>query len=51
MPFLFENIEDYTELLFPDKMLHTDFILRDLNDIIDPNPAIKSQRCRIKGVK
>ena len=34
MPFLFESIEDYTELLFPDKMLHTDFILQDLNDII-----------------
>ena len=34
MPFLFETIEDYTELLFPDKLLHTDSILRDLNDII-----------------
>ncbi len=34
MPFLFENIEDHTELLFPDKLLHTDSILRDLNGII-----------------
>jgi len=31
MPFLFEKIEDYTELLFPDRLLHTDSILRDLN--------------------
>ena len=35
MPFLFEPIEDCTELLFPDRLLHTDSILRDLNDIID----------------
>ncbi|MCL7414372.1 MAG: BREX-1 system adenine-specific DNA-methyltransferase PglX, partial [ANME-2 cluster archaeon] len=35
MPFLFENIEDHTELLFPDKLLHTDSILRDLNGIIE----------------
>lgn len=35
MPFLFEPIEDYTELLFPDKLLHTDSILEDLNGIID----------------
>ena len=34
MPFLFENIEDYTELLFPDRLLHTDSILGDLNGII-----------------
>ena len=34
MPFLFEHIEDYTELLFPGKLLHTDSILKDLNDII-----------------
>jgi hypothetical protein len=34
MPFLFETIEDYTELLFPGKLLHTDSILGDLNDII-----------------
>ena len=34
MPFLFENIEDHTELLFPDKLLHTDSILRDINTII-----------------
>ncbi len=35
MPFLFENIEDHTELLFPDKLLHTDSILRDINGIIE----------------
>ena len=34
MPFLFEPIEDYTELLFPGKLLHTDSILVDLNEII-----------------
>jgi len=34
MPFLFEPIEDYTELLFPGKLLHTDSILVDLNKII-----------------
>jgi len=34
MPFLFEPIEDYTELLFPGKLLHTDSILGDLNNII-----------------
>lgn len=34
MPFLFEKIEDYTELLFPGRMLHTDSILDDLNTII-----------------
>ncbi|GEM_PF-622643 len=34
MPFLFESIEDHTELLFPDKLLHTDSVLSDLNGII-----------------
>lgn len=34
MPFLFEKIEDYTELLFPDKLLHTGSVLNDLNSII-----------------
>ena len=34
MPFLFEKIEDYTELLFPDKLLHTGSVLHDLNLII-----------------
>ena len=34
MPFLFEPIEDYTELLFPGKLLHTDSILGNLNGII-----------------
>jgi len=34
MPFLFEKIDDYTELLFPDKLLHTDSMLNDLNNII-----------------
>jgi len=33
-PFLFEKIEDYTELLFPDKLLHTGSVLHDLNSII-----------------
>jgi type II restriction/modification system DNA methylase subunit YeeA len=36
MPFLFEEIEDYTELLFPEKLLHTGSVLHDLNSII-PN--------------
>ena len=35
MPFLFERIEDYTELLFPERLLHTDSIIHDLNDIIE----------------
>jgi len=35
MPFLFEVIEDYTELLFPWRMLHTDSVLGDLNAIIN----------------
>jgi hypothetical protein len=34
MPFLFEKIEDYTELLFPDRLLHTKSILGDLNGSI-----------------
>ncbi|AKB18572.1 BREX-1 system adenine-specific DNA-methyltransferase PglX [Methanosarcina sp. WWM596] len=34
MPFLFEEIENYTELLFPDKLLHTGSVLHDLNSII-----------------
>ncbi len=34
MPFLFEKIEDYTELLFPEKLLHTGSVLHDLNSII-----------------
>jgi len=34
MSFLFEKIEDYTELLFPDKLLHTGSVLHDLNSII-----------------
>ena len=34
MPFLFEAIEDYTELLFPDKLLRIDSILGVLNGII-----------------
>lgn len=34
MPFLFEKIEDYTELLFPGKLLHTGSVLHDLNSII-----------------
>lgn len=34
MPFLFEQIEDYTELLIPEYLLHTDSVLVELNDII-----------------
>lgn len=34
MPFLFENIKDYTELMFPEKLLRTDSILIDINTII-----------------
>jgi type II restriction/modification system DNA methylase subunit YeeA len=34
MPFLFEKIADYTELVFPDKLLRTDSILVDINSII-----------------
>jgi len=34
MPFLFEEIEDYTELLFPERLLHTKSIIKDLNDSI-----------------
>jgi len=35
MPFLFENIEDYSELLFPRRLLHTDSIIHKINDIIE----------------
>jgi type II restriction/modification system DNA methylase subunit YeeA len=34
MPFLFEHIEDYTELLIPEYLLHTDSVLVELNEII-----------------
>ncbi|MCA1916607.1 BREX-1 system adenine-specific DNA-methyltransferase PglX [Methanospirillum hungatei] len=34
MPFLFEPIQDYSELLFPDRLLHTDSMIRYLNTII-----------------
>lgn len=34
MSFLFEKIEDYTELLFPGKLLHTGSVLHDLSSII-----------------
>lgn len=34
MPFMFEEIADYTELLFPERLLHTESLLHDLNDII-----------------
>jgi len=34
MLFLFEEIEDYTELLFPDKLLHTGSVLNNLNSKI-----------------
>ncbi|WP_214044221.1 BREX-1 system adenine-specific DNA-methyltransferase PglX [Methanomethylovorans sp.] len=34
MPFMFGRIEDYTELLFPEKLLRVDSIVKDINDII-----------------
>ncbi|WP_321419460.1 BREX-1 system adenine-specific DNA-methyltransferase PglX [uncultured Methanomethylovorans sp.] len=34
MSFMFERIEDYTELLFPEKLLHVDSIVKDINGII-----------------
>lgn len=34
MPFMFEEIADYTELLFPERLLHTESLLHDLNEII-----------------
>jgi phage anti-repressor protein len=34
MPFMFERIEDYTELLFPENLLHVDSIVKDVNEII-----------------
>ena len=34
MPFMFEKLEDYTELLFPEKLLHIDSIVKDINEII-----------------
>ena len=35
MPFLFERVQDYTELLFPDNLLHSDSIIRKLVNEID----------------
>lgn len=32
MPFMFEEIKDYTELLFPERLLHTDSLLGYLNE-------------------
>lgn len=34
MPFLFEPIQDYTELLFPERLLHTDSMLEDVRSVI-----------------
>ncbi len=34
MPFMFEKIKDYTELLFPENLLHIDSIVKDINEII-----------------
>lgn len=34
MPFMFEEIADYTELLFPENLLHIDSIVKDMNEII-----------------
>ena len=35
MPFLFERLDDETELLLPDKLLHTDSLIRKLVNEID----------------
>ncbi len=35
MPFLFESIKDYTELLLPDNLLHSDSLIRQLVTEID----------------
>ena len=35
MPFLFERIDDETELLLPDNLLHSDSLIRKLVDEID----------------
>jgi type II restriction/modification system DNA methylase subunit YeeA len=35
MPFLFEYVQDYTELLLPDNLLHSDSIIRKLVNEID----------------
>ena len=32
MPFMFETIEDYTEILFPDGLLAPDSFLRKMTD-------------------
>jgi type II restriction/modification system DNA methylase subunit YeeA len=37
MPFLFERIDDETELLLPDNLLHTDSVVRQLVNDIDEN--------------
>ncbi len=37
MPFLFERIDDETELLLPDNLLHTDSVIRQLVTDIDEN--------------
>src|SRR5690606_12938475 len=35
MPFLFESLDDETELLLPDRLLHTDSLVRELVESID----------------
>ena len=35
MPFLFERIDDETELLLPDNLLHSDSLIRKLVNEID----------------
>ena len=37
MPFLFERVQDYTELLLPDNLLHSDSIIRKLVSKVDEN--------------
>jgi type II restriction/modification system DNA methylase subunit YeeA len=34
MPFLFEQVKDYTELLLPDNLLNTDSVIRQMVDVI-----------------
>jgi type II restriction/modification system DNA methylase subunit YeeA len=34
MPFLFERVQDYTELLLPDNQLNTDSVIRKMVDVI-----------------
>ena len=39
MPFLFEEIEDYTELLMPLDLLSENSMLHELREALTPKPA------------